>query len=319
MKLYTAVRDYALGSTRAESSRNPRALRVAQLLAVGGGVLCLIVVGFFWSTRAVHGIVTPLLLALAVCGVAAALSAAVALRRGDRTTRWSLMWTGGVAACGIIGLMSFGPIVAAALTMLLPSLIVCRYRGSRGIIVSTAVFLLSFTVWFAALLWVVTRSGVAMVPVPANSAISRALPAFDYADAFRIELPLDSEGDVDLVAHAVRRCMKPLWLGDGVSSRNAGLRFEPGASLGDWAVYDRDHAEIILGLNRSHIDLRLSLLLEREERCWSVTATTVARYNNWMGRLYFIPVRFGHQIVLSDTMRRVEAQLSASESDGKGY
>ena len=50
-----------------------------------------------------------------------------------------------------------------------------------------------------------------------------------------------------------------------------------------------------------------------------VTIPAVARYNNWMGRLYFIPVRFGHQIVLSDTMRRVEAQLSASESDGEGY
>ena len=75
MKLHTPVRDFALGSTRAESSRNPRALWVAQILAVGGGALCLIVVGFFWSTRAVRGIVTPLLLALAVCGVAAAISA----------------------------------------------------------------------------------------------------------------------------------------------------------------------------------------------------------------------------------------------------
>ncbi|MBW2278342.1 MAG: DUF2867 domain-containing protein [Deltaproteobacteria bacterium] len=290
-----------------------RAFRTVQILALVGGALCLVVAFGVWSIRYSLGIVTPLLLTLVMCGAAETILAAFALRTGDRSNRWRLTWTGGAAACGIVGLTTIGPIVAAALILLVPSLVVGRHHKSRGIVVSIGVFLLSCAAWTVGLLWIGTRSGVEMVPIPTNSAIRSALPGFDYADAFKIELPSSFEGDVDLVAHAVSRCMRPVWLQNPKAFLNSGSKLEPGGNLGGWPVHHRAETEIILGLNRSFIDLRLSLLLERNERSCSVTATTVARYNNWQGRVYFVPVRMGHQIVLSDTMRRVRAELGTQE------
>ena len=40
-------------------------------------------------------------------------------------------------------------------------------------------------------------------------------------------------------------------------------------------------------------------------------ASTITRFNNWKGSLYFIPVRYGHQIVLADTMRKLKARLAS--------
>ncbi len=71
-----------------------------------------------------------------------------------------------------------------------------------------------------------------------------------------------------------------------------------------------------LGLDRSFIDLRLSILLREEEASVSVIATTVARYNNWIGVVYFVPVRYGHQIVLADTMRKTKAALGTRSRAG---
>ena len=59
----------------------------------------------------------------------------------------------------------------------------------------------------------------------------------------------------------------------------------------------------------SFIDLRLTLRLAEGDAGPTVSATTIARYNDWWGRLYFIPVRYGHRIVLADTMRRLALLL----------
>ena len=107
------------------------------------------------------------------------------------------------------------------------------------------------------------------------------------------------------VVEAFSASLRPWWLEIPELGEVAHVKLEPGSALGGWKVHEMSPSEVIVGLDRSYIDLRISLFIEGVGEQFTVTATTVARYNNWRGRLYFAPVRFGHQIVLADTMRRL--------------
>ncbi len=86
-----------------------------------------------------------------------------------------------------------------------------------------------------------------------------------------------------------------------------------GDVVGTWSIYYRSPKEIITGFDRSFIDFRVSLFVTETSGAWSITATTVARFNNIWGRLYFIPVRYGHMIVLGETMRRMKHALTQTD------
>jgi len=254
----------------------------------------------------------PLLVALAACGSAGAVAATVGRDQSRYRSVAIVFSTGGVAACAAAGFMSIGPYALAALILFEISMVI-EHRGScRNVVYKAAGLALGFLVWFMPLLCIVTRVGVDRVGIPEDSALNYIFPGPDYEDAFRIELPAHFAGDVDLVAHSVARSMRPSWMGKVRPKAEEALRLNPGSALGHWPVHLRRDDEIVLGLDRSFIDLRLSLILRQEESCFSVTASTAAQYDNWVGRLYFIPVRYGHQIVLADTMRKTRVMLMAS-------
>ncbi len=146
--------------------------------------------------------------------------------------------------------------------------------------------------------------------------VVRFFKTFDYADAFQINLPRNYDVDIDDVVRAMAESMKPSRLNDGSRKSEAQPHLQPGSLVGHWPVHLRSDNEMILGLDRSFIDLRLSILLRDENDHLSVTVTTVARYNTWLGVIYFLPVRYGHQIVIADTMRRIKVALDTGVTGG---
>ena len=161
---------------------------------------------------------------------------------------------------------------------------------------------------FGTLLAVATQVRVERVDVPAQAVVTELLEA-DYADAFRVRIPPGARHDVNSVARIVVASMRPCYLEVPSERLLRSVTFEPGTSAGQWPVFYRSANEIVLGLDRSYIDLRLSVMVSEAEGSRWVTVSTVARYNDWRGLLYFVPVRFGHQIVLADTMRKTAAAL----------
>jgi len=84
------------------------------------------------------------------------------------------------------------------------------------------------------------------------------------------------------------------------------LKFEPGEHAGIFRVFDRTKDEIILGENDKHLDFRLSLHLaeyKNDPAKKVITATTVVKFNNWFGRLYFFPVKPFHKLIISITLK----------------
>lgn len=59
----------------------------------------------------------------------------------------------------------------------------------------------------------------------------------------------------------------------------------------------------MLGEDDQHLDYRVSVRLEREQgKCW-VVVSTVVKFNNGLGRAYFVPVRPVHKIIVPAMMR----------------
>ncbi|KXX67083.1 DUF2867 domain-containing protein [Flammeovirga sp. SJP92] len=92
---------------------------------------------------------------------------------------------------------------------------------------------------------------------------------------------------------------------------------EPNEKMGLFRVYQRNENEVILGENDHHLNFRVSLYCapssESNEHKNLIISTTV-QFNNKWGRLYFLPVKPFHQLIvptmLKGIIRQLERQLA---------
>ncbi|MFH0733276.1 MAG: DUF2867 domain-containing protein [bacterium] len=85
------------------------------------------------------------------------------------------------------------------------------------------------------------------------------------------------------------------------------LNFEPEERIGIFKVFSKTNNEIILGEDDKHLNFRVSLFLEESKINKTdkiITVTTVVKYNNWLGRLYFFPVKPFHKLIVQITMKK---------------
>jgi len=164
------------------------------------------------------------------------------------------------------------------------------------------------------------NSKVTRVDLPRGSLIEGCFSRIDYADAYQTAIPRGSCRDVDTIARSIFRS-SPWWVGALMTLRNRivsviGLKtsefentetenasLQPGSSIRGFHVFERTDKEILLGLDDSHLDFRVSILLEADNDSERVTLSTIVRFNNWIGRAYFIPVKQGHKIIVRALLR----------------
>lgn len=79
-------------------------------------------------------------------------------------------------------------------------------------------------------------------------------------------------------------------------------------STGSKAVYftvtDRNDCEIIMAENDKHLNFRASVLINRNGTDSKIYLTTIVRYNNFLGRLYFMSVKPFHSIIMKSILKR---------------
>ena len=79
---------------------------------------------------------------------------------------------------------------------------------------------------------------------------------------------------------------------------------QKGESIGLFKVFDRTDSEIILGEDDKHLDFRVSLLIDpiqennKKENKKNLTISTTVYFNNWLGKLYFLPVKPFHKFIV---------------------
>lgn len=159
------------------------------------------------------------------------------------------------------------------------------------------------------------------VDLPKGTLVARCFLRIGYADAYRARLPAGSFPDVDSIARRIVES-PPWWVQTLMMIRDRivaviGLKavdwdtvgresitFEPGSSVRGFRVFERTDNEIVLGGDDSHLDFRVSILRQTEGGdSWAVVSTVV-RFNNFLGGVYFVLIKPAHRIIVRAMIRR---------------
>jgi Protein of unknown function (DUF2867) len=177
------------------------------------------------------------------------------------------------------------------------------------------------------------------VTVPSCLAV-QSLPRIDFADAFACPLPVLPSGevhDLDALARAIITT-RPGWVDGIFKLRDLAVRplrlktartirelapdsvgvvddreLRNGSRLGFFRVIDRAKDDLLLGEDDSHLVFRASVQLtdqdtnpERDalgvKKICTLTFTTTVQFKNRVGRLYFVPVKPGHKLIVPAMM-----------------
>ncbi len=173
---------------------------------------------------------------------------------------------------------------------------------------------------------------IIQVELPGDSLLQDDNKQYDYTDSFQtIYLDRDNKISTTDLAKAFMTSA-PSWTAKLFELRNRvvsvfGLKTsdgstisreerlknfkgEPGESLGLFKVYAKTRHEVILGEDDKHLNFRVSLMKEdNEEGEKKLTISTVVEFNNVFGKLYFLPVKPFHKLIVPRMLRGVANKL----------
>jgi len=85
------------------------------------------------------------------------------------------------------------------------------------------------------------------------------------------------------------------------------FKCEVGECVGLFNVLAKTGSKVILGEDDKHLDFRVSLFLDKQSN--TLTVSTVVKIHNWLGRLYFLPVKPFHKLIVPTMMKEMVKQL----------
>jgi hypothetical protein len=96
----------------------------------------------------------------------------------------------------------------------------------------------------------------------------------------------------------------------------ANFKGEVGEQLGLFKVYNSTQNEIVLGEDDKHLNFRVSLLVEQSSSVpftKNIIITTTVEFNNWFGKLYFLPVRPFHKLIVPTMLKGIITELQTQQ------
>lgn len=86
-----------------------------------------------------------------------------------------------------------------------------------------------------------------------------------------------------------------------------------GESIALFHVMGRSEEELLTGENDSHLDFRLSFFVKPQGNESEISLSTTVQYNSWVGRLYFLPVKPIHNLVMPVILRRMAQRFEREQ------
>jgi hypothetical protein len=154
--------------------------------------------------------------------------------------------------------------------------------------------------------------------IPENSIISDGFERIDYCDTY--EVVTKTNDSIDKLTTKIFKI--PDWVALLMKIRNTLVKLF-GIKTGDtndineseyypigskavyFTVIDRNDKEIVMAEEDKHLNFRTSVLIRRKGSSEFVNLTTIVKYNNIWGRIYFMPVKPFHQIIIKSLMKRL--------------
>ncbi|WP_068945128.1 DUF2867 domain-containing protein [Chryseobacterium timonianum] len=174
------------------------------------------------------------------------------------------------------------------------------------------------------------------IEFPARSILSQGNEKFDYADSF--EGGLVGNGQNFTIAQIGKAFFTsgPTWGKRMFAFRNRVVGFfglktgtesnpvkeadsftcEVGERVGLFKVFNKTSNEIVLGEDDKHLDFRVSLLFDKNQGGQdenSLTISTTVKFHNWLGVLYFLPVRPFHRLIVPAMLKNIIGKLESAQ------
>ncbi len=163
--------------------------------------------------------------------------------------------------------------------------------------------------------------------LPHPSLIEGGLNKIDYTDSFAVTLPAEEAPPLQqlpvLFFHAFPRWFGWLiglreliagWIGlktaKGIDIQAEIDQFQgrEGEAIALFKVMRTNEQEIMMGENDQHLDFRLSFFRIEKEGAVEIVLSTTVEMNNWLGRVYFIPVKPIHRLIVPIIIKRMIRQ-----------
>lgn len=90
-----------------------------------------------------------------------------------------------------------------------------------------------------------------------------------------------------------------------------------GQQLGLFKIFHKTENEVIMGENDKHLNFRVSLLFKQndlETTKKEVFISTTVEFNNWFGKLYFLPVRLFHKKIVPVMLKSIIDNLEKNNN-----
>lgn len=174
--------------------------------------------------------------------------------------------------------------------------------------------------------------------MPPASILNSGTGRYDYVDSFSgVFADPQNQVTVDQVGKAFFSS-GPTWIGGLFALRNKivalfGLKVPekianhqeqlnnfkclPGERLGLFQVFDATDNEVVLGEDDRHLNFRVSFFLARvplDPTLKELTITTTVTFHNWFGRLYFLPVRPFHSLIVPAMLKGMIKSLEKTKT-----
>ncbi|WP_395063146.1 DUF2867 domain-containing protein [Paraburkholderia silvatlantica] len=153
--------------------------------------------------------------------------------------------------------------------------------------------------------------------LPLASQLSSSYGRADFADAFSVDLPERACYDVGALARHVF-ANQPAWIAMLLGIRDTlvrplGLKTtvdfkeKGGDRVSLFHVFERSDDEIVLGEDDTHLDFRVSVLVQPSSHSRSrLTVTTLVFYNRPLGRAYITLIAPFHRAVVRASLDRAQ-------------
>ena len=159
--------------------------------------------------------------------------------------------------------------------------------------------------------------------IPRSDKIFISFGKVNYEDSFCLSFETKKLFDVDFIIFKIIKTL-PNWVKLLLNLRNKiaiifGLKtgkigdfydnpekfnFKQGQSIGDLSVILKEKYHLIAELKDKHLDFRVSILI-REEGTTKVFFSTIVKFNNIFGKMYFFLIAPFHRLIIPSTLKRL--------------
>jgi hypothetical protein len=167
--------------------------------------------------------------------------------------------------------------------------------------------------------------------IPQKSIINKSFGKTDYSDTYSISIHNSQNYSIDYLTGIFFTSI-PIWIKNLLSFRNFLVRFfglrggnidklkKPyksvhytiGSEALIFKVFDRNENEIVMADNDKHLNFRTSVMIERisDTDIINLYSSTIVYYNNIWGRLYFLPVKPFHKLIIRTMLKIISKRIT---------